>query len=66
LTASLRSQIQSLQKQARLNTRSPRCQRVDILDQTRLAVENRARDLLAQLQESESVPVAEADDEVSA
>jgi serine/threonine-protein kinase HipA len=37
-----------------------------ILHQTRLAVERRARGLLAQLQESESVPVAEAVDEEGA
>ena len=34
-----------------------------ILNQTRLAVERRARGLLAQLQERESLPVAEAVDE---
>jgi hypothetical protein len=34
-----------------------------ILNQTRLAVERRARGLLAQLQEPESLPVAEAVDD---
>ena len=37
-----------------------------ILHQTRLAVERRARGLLAQLQESESVPVAGVADEEGA